>query len=476
MSYTAILSRIAKIKNENRKLSNDEIVKAAIEDYTDSRCKYYYSGMSLKKYCEKTGYSYQAIVTKIINLDEQAAQKVISDYFKSKPKKPRPSYKIEGISLRKYCEKYNYTYPTVKTYIQNIKKMNPELTDNEVAIKAIKYYEENHISKEKYFYQGERLVDYLGRKKCSYKTFLGYLNNYQVEDPANLSTEIVEQCLSKCRAKEVRDLFKKLQTTSNEKEIFAIATELSISKESLNLLIEADFTPRQALNFVWYFGTEKDKKISITKERIEVIINTKANSDMELSELFGYYKSGVEDTRNILIEKCYRPCKSILNKLIKRYYLAKDKDFCEELNSQMILSIYDFIERSNSNNMGHIVNYMNRMIKGELTRKILAYFIKKKQLSLNKEIYSYSETTYQDKLKYKESVNSEFISEELLEKILTLEEVAQQIIVLRYQKEYTYEEISIRLGLTVSEIKEFETEALLSLKNILTNSYVKIKS
>lgn len=62
------------------------------------------------------------------------------------------------MSLRKYCVKYNYPYTTVKTYIQNIKKSHPELSAKDVALKVLAYYEENHISKEKYIYQDKKLV------------------------------------------------------------------------------------------------------------------------------------------------------------------------------------------------------------------------------------------------------------------------------------------------------------------------------
>lgn len=51
--------------------------------------------MSLKKYCEKHSYSYQAIINKITGLDEEQAQRIIQTFFKAKPKQKRGSYKIQ---------------------------------------------------------------------------------------------------------------------------------------------------------------------------------------------------------------------------------------------------------------------------------------------------------------------------------------------------------------------------------------------
>ncbi len=475
LNYQTILSRIRKIKKSHKKITDAEAVSIAIEEYEDKRCRFTYSGISLKKYCEENNYDYGIIYRRVKDLTEKDAEKVIAAYFEKPPIKPQSRYKISGLSLREYCKKNNYVYSTVKSYIRTIKAKQSNISNYDAAIKAIIYYETNHIYKEKYFYKGERLVDYLKSIDISYKDFISYLKNMPIADTYNLSDEVVEKCIYKCQIKTRKKLFKKLETAT-PKEVEEIAIKLSISKDSLNLLMNHNFLPKEALNFIWYFGRKKNNILTMEEKDIEEVITKSPNNTMDLSELIGYYKCGLSDTRNLIIENCYLPCKSILYNLINKYTLFKDKNICEELESQMFLTMYEFIERTNSNNTGQIVNYMNNLVKGELLRLILNYFEHQKTISLDTKIHDDTKTTRMDFQTKKTEVDTEYIGERLLEILLTLTQIEQKVLILLYQKQYSKEEVSLKLNLSEREISEIELAALNHLKEKIPKPPTKIKS
>ena len=61
INYDCILARIEDLKKVKPNLNSDEIVTEALENYQDPRCRFTYQGLSLRSYCEKHNYSYQRI-------------------------------------------------------------------------------------------------------------------------------------------------------------------------------------------------------------------------------------------------------------------------------------------------------------------------------------------------------------------------------------------------------------------------------
>ena len=196
------------------------------------------------------------------------------------------------------------------------------------------------------------------------------------------------------------------------------------------------------------------------------------SKDMDLLLLIGYYKSGLSDTRNLIIEKVYLSCIDILNNLLEAYSLF-NQEVKEELKCQLYLLILEFIEKTNSNSLEEINNYLNNYIRGKLFNKILKYLEEIKDISLN-QMLNNDEKTKLDFIVSKNSVDREYISNELFESILTLSFIEQKVIILFYQKQFTKEEVALKLNITVQEVVDIKNTSLEKLqKKIKPN--VKIK-
>ena len=84
------------------------------------------------------------------------------------------------------------------------------------------------------------------------------------------------------------------------------------------------------------------------------------------------------------------------------------------------------------------------------------------------------EKTKLDFIVSKNSVDREYISNELFESILTLSFIEQKVIILFYQKQFTKEEVALKLNITVQEVVDIKNTSLEKLqKKIKPN--VKIK-
>ena len=139
----------------------------------------------------------------------------------------------------------------------------------------------------------------------------------------------------------------------------------------------------------------------------------------------------------------------------------------------MYLLILEFIEKTNSNSLEEINSYLNNYIRGKLFNKILKYLEEIKDISLNQTLNN-DEKTKLDFIVSKNSVDREYISNELFENILTLSFIEQKVIILFYQNQFTKEEVALKLNITVQEVVDIKNTSLEKLqKKIKLN--VKIK-
>ena len=316
LDYSKYLHRVESlIKNE--KLTANEAVKKAIEEYKDSRCNFYYDGISLRQYCEQHGYNYQIIYLRVKNMDNQEEiNRIIKEFITNNPKEKREIYNIDGLSLRQYCKKNGLTYPTIKTYIQNLLKEDPNLSRSEVVKKAIKYYKEKHVPKERYFYQKERLVDYCKKNNYEYKNMVGYLEKY-VKDTYNITEEELKRAIYKYEIKLRKDAFNSLNNKESLEECYDLLKTLNIDIDSVKLVMNFNFSFKEAILFVWYFGNEISNQIIIdTKEIKEVYNNLNNLESLELNELIGYYKTKIFDTRNIIYDKTFLSIRKVVSTLL----------------------------------------------------------------------------------------------------------------------------------------------------------------
>ncbi len=427
---------------------------------------YYKDGISLNKYCKEHGLNYNNIRKKITNKTSQKEiEEIINSYIKVSPKSSKPSYKIDGLSLRQYALVHNYIYPTLRTYAQEIRKKYPDKSDNEIALLAVKHYEENHAFKELWFYKGERLVDYCKRNNLTYKTIFSYLYCMDIKDRNNIPDWAIKLAIKKYNIKIRKDCFKKLKLCQKEEEFKKITNLLNIDWDSVKLVMSFNFDCLKAIYFVWYFGKEKDSLIKLDKKRIKNVYNCLKKVDLlEINFLLGYYYTGIYDTRQLIYNKLFLSVRKIVINLINTYEIKYNYDYHEELKAEADMLIFDFINRTNSRYLGQIISYMNAYIKGRLKAKIIRDLPNHKQYSLNKIAYQDSNKEIIDTLVVKPIIDISYFSIDMINIIKSLDIIEQKYIILRFKKLFEDEEIASLLDISLVQVLEIREKALEKLR------------
>lgn len=183
-----------------------------IEAY-GSAIKYMYKGISLRQYCLDNGINIGTINSRINNLRKQNEklsndELVILAMEEFDNKNFRFFYK--GVPLKEYCESYpEINYNTIRTYINREKEKNPELSDEELIEQ---YLDKEHKGIYKYYYLGIPLKQYCDENNLSYKNIITYISRYRNNDSFKdlNDDEFVEAIMDQYQPFEPKYLYKGL--------------------------------------------------------------------------------------------------------------------------------------------------------------------------------------------------------------------------------------------------------------------------
>ena len=214
INISTIRARICK-KKQNKKYENyteQEIVDMVIETY-GSAIKYMYKGISLRQYCLDNGINIGTINSRINNLRKQNEklsndELVILAMEEFDNKNFRFFYK--SVPLKEYCESHpEINYNTIRTYINREKEKNPELSDEELIEQ---YLDKEHKGIYKYYYLGIPLKQYCDENNLSYRNLITYMSRYRNTDNfKGLSDdEFVEAIMDQYQPFEPKYLYKGL--------------------------------------------------------------------------------------------------------------------------------------------------------------------------------------------------------------------------------------------------------------------------
>lgn len=214
INISTIRSRIWK-KKQSKKYENyteQEIVDMVIEAY-GSAIKYMYKGISLRQYCLDNGINIGTINSRINNLRKQNEklsndELVILAMEEFDNKNFRFFYK--GVPLKEYCESDpEINYNTIRTYINREKEKNPELSDEELIEQ---YLDKEHKEIYKYYYLGIPLKQYCDENNLSYKNIITYISRYRNNDSFKdlNDDEFVEAIMDQYQPFEPKYLYKGL--------------------------------------------------------------------------------------------------------------------------------------------------------------------------------------------------------------------------------------------------------------------------
>ena len=184
INISTIRARIWK-KKQSKKYENyteQEIVDMVIEAY-GSAIKYMYKGISLRQYCLDNGINIGTINSRINNLRKQNEklsndELVILAMEEFDNKNFRFFYK--DVPLKEYCENHSeINYNTIRTYINREKERKPELSDEELIEQ---YLNKEHKGIYKYYYLGIPLKQYCDENNLSYRNIITYISRYRNTD------------------------------------------------------------------------------------------------------------------------------------------------------------------------------------------------------------------------------------------------------------------------------------------------------
>ena len=214
INISTIRARIWK-KKQSKKYKNyteQEIVDIVIEAY-GSAIKYMYKGITLRQYCLDNGINIGTINSRINNLRKQNEELsndelVILAMDEFDNKNFRFFYK--GVPLKEYCESHpEINYNTIRTYINREKEKNPELSDEKLIEQ---YLDKEHKGIYKYYYLGVPLKQYCDENNLSYRNIITYMSRYRNTDNfKELSDdEFVEAIMDQYQPFEPKYLYKGL--------------------------------------------------------------------------------------------------------------------------------------------------------------------------------------------------------------------------------------------------------------------------
>lgn len=189
LSFGTITSRITTLKKKNPELTNDELVRRAVDEFKNSNYTLFYKGMGLKDYCAMhLEISYNTLRSYIlrekVKNPQQTTEYFVEEYMK-KEHFGRYKYYYCGIPLVKYCEEHNISIVAVKGRIFRYKKNNPNLSDDEIVEIIMDMYEP---FSPKYNYKGMTLSQYCKENNMSYYSVVSFVKR-KLEKGSKLSVD-----------------------------------------------------------------------------------------------------------------------------------------------------------------------------------------------------------------------------------------------------------------------------------------------
>ena len=486
INYLKIVNRISDLRKKESTLSDEELIAFALneDNYTNNRGEYYYQGMSLKQYCIKNSINYRTIMARIQKLNilnpNLSKEELVHYALKSGDESihcflSRNRYYFQEMHLRKYCEENSIKYSKIIDRINALRKKDPNLSDEELVILALN--EDNYTDyRYKYYYKGNTLDSYCSEHGYVYKTVVKkYIKKKQelseIDDEKIMDLVIEEYRLKKekrDKIKKIREVFHDLENNQDMKKVKEYCSFLAINFENVQELKNVGYTTYQAVSLIWYFSDqqdEKNNKILSPDHLIEIENLTHSDlSTLNICMLIFFYKCHLVDTREILWNRCLGIGKRMISEVIQEARIIIPIEQYPDVLNELQVCVLELIDSTFSNTGGQVMNYLKKSMKG----RILNY--KKTNFSyesLDEDIGENKKEKKLDLVASKPLRRDEAFSEEMLEIIKAFPKEEIQFLLLRFQENFSYEELAERFGVLISDIQEKERAILNKIKESL---------
>lgn len=215
LEYSTILSRVNELKKKNvennndnnseqelavdKKLTDDEIVTLAIEEFKNKNYRFFYDGIPLKEYCElHPEINYNTIRT-FINREKERNPKLtdeeLIDRYIAKEHKGIYKWYYLGFPLIDYCFEANLNYKNIILYInrnKNKEEFKNLAADDFIAAIMDKY----EPFEPKYLYNGTTLRAYCCKNDISYFSVISYIKRKKAKDNQASIDNLIEEAIN----------------------------------------------------------------------------------------------------------------------------------------------------------------------------------------------------------------------------------------------------------------------------------------
>ena len=482
ISYYSVISFIKRKLAKDPTQNIDDLIAEGINTIKKCGIIYYYKGIPLKDYAKENHLNINSLRSAIIrrqakcNLPlSQIIEQCVESYQKFSIK-----YYYDGVPLITYCKNIDLNYSTLIQKYLNEYANNPNISTDEAIKEIITYYQKNPPVKTKYYFHNESLLNYCNLKGYSYLAIWRRIKNLTAQNNLLSNEEIINLAVQKYEERlqitKINQIFIDLKQTQNINEIKNICDFLKISFDNVNDLINMDFSYNQAINMIWYFYDQKnnDDYKMITDQKIKdilILIANLPNTDIEnlnLYDLIGIYKSELYDSRNEILMNQKKFVSKTIFSVCQSYNIEVNNsnygDFENEINYYLLI----MINRINLNNIGQIINYINISIKGYFKTYLKNYQKQNNSLPFDENRQSLN---IKENLIDLNNPNNSIFSPQLMNILSTLPSKDLSFIVLKYQENYSNEELAKYFNLSIEEVIQKETTILNILQN---NNQIKV--
>lgn len=492
LSYYSVVSFVKRRLAKGSTKSIDDLIDEGIKIINRYGIIYYYKGIPLKDYAEQNDLNASSIRCAILRKQlrsNKPFQEIINECVESY-QKFSIKYYYNGIPLLTYCNNIGLNYNTI---IQRYLYEYADKTDidiDETIKQIVDYYIEHPPLKTKYYFNDQSLTKFCDVNGYPYLAIWRRIKTLGSKDNLLNNDQIIVSAIKKYEDRleinKISEIFDKLK--SNKKndisEIKDICTFLKIDFENVNDLVSMDLSYNQAINMIWYFSDKKtsndykmitDKKIKDIFTLIDNLKNSKKDIEQfELYDLIGIYKSELYDSRNEILLRQKKYIYKTLHSLCNGYEIKVNNSNYEDFESEIKYYLLMVINRTNLNIYGQIIKYMDLTVKGYFRTYLKKYRKQNNSLSLDDTKYSSDKGTRKEKSRIDyisdpnnpyETTENTLFSSDMMKVLSSLSPEDLSLIMLKYQENYSDEDLSNHFNLTLDEIKQKEIEILSLLKN-----------
>lgn len=486
INYYSVVSYINDKKKKDPSISLDCLIEEGIKSIKKGHIVYYYNGVPLIEYAKENGLnssSIRGMILRKLSVSDKPFQEVVNETVESYQKLSR-KYFYKGESLYTFCKRVGLNYSKILSRYMNNYYDRDDISLDDAINEIVDDYLSNPSVRIKYYFNDKSLFKFCEEKGYSYNLIWRRLRTLrQNKDNIDIN-QLIEMAINKYEDKlkinKVNNIFRMLKNDdiNDLDDLKKICKYLKIDLANVLELIDMNFSFNQAISTIWYFSDSEnienekiitDKKLEELFGLVYKIKNASISeiSNFDLYDLIGIYKSELYDTRNEILIREEKYINKIIYSLCSSYGIFLDKHNYQDFKSELSLCLIKLVDRVSVNTIGQIIKYIEISLNGIFKKYLKTYKEGNRLLSLDEERFKDGKMSNEKIIDYVLDTNNPYFFEEdnnfsdtMLMVLSNLNPKDLEFIVLKYQENYTDEELARYFFISVDDVREKEIEIL----------------